>query len=181
MRNYQHLKAYHIWSNLSMKCLEKIVDCYSQFDASDGIEQPVSLFLGLYSIWPAVICFWKSHEALPMIFFFFFTFLLLNQEHAVCNRFSQSAILNWHTICGPTNQYIYIYLPVGLILSLTNAFRLPPPFWNHMPVCRSSPYLKWCPTLRGLHSLEVRKHCHIISPVISGNRLLGVTMRRQLQ
>ena len=30
--------------------LEKIVDCYSQSDASDGIEQPASLFLVLYSI-----------------------------------------------------------------------------------------------------------------------------------
>ena len=39
-----------IWSNLSVKYLEKIVDCYPQSDVSDGIEQPASLFLVLYSI-----------------------------------------------------------------------------------------------------------------------------------
>ena len=39
-----------IWSNLSVKYLEKIVDCYPQSDASDGIEQPASIFLVLYSI-----------------------------------------------------------------------------------------------------------------------------------
>ena len=33
-----------------MKYLEKIVDCYPQSDASDGIEQPASLFLVMYSI-----------------------------------------------------------------------------------------------------------------------------------
>ena len=45
----------------------------------------------------------------------------------------------------------------------------------YIPV--SSSCLKWCPTLRGLHSPEVRKHCQIISPVISGNRLLRQTRR----
>ena len=49
-RNYQHVKTYHIWSNLSVKYLEKIVDCYPQSDSSDGLEQPASLFLVLYSI-----------------------------------------------------------------------------------------------------------------------------------
>ena len=39
-----------IWSSLSVNCLEKIVDCYAQSDASDGIEQPASIFLVLYSI-----------------------------------------------------------------------------------------------------------------------------------
>ena len=34
----------------SVKCLEKIVDRYPQSDASDGMEQPASLFLVLYSI-----------------------------------------------------------------------------------------------------------------------------------
>ena len=43
-RNYQHVKTYQIWSNFSVKYLEKIVDCYPQSDASDGIEQPASLF-----------------------------------------------------------------------------------------------------------------------------------------
>ena len=33
-----------------MKYLEKIVDCYPQSDASDGIEQSASLFLVLYLI-----------------------------------------------------------------------------------------------------------------------------------
>ena len=32
----------------------------------------------------------------------------------------------------------------------------------YMPVCRSSPCLKWCPTLKGLHSPGVRKHCQMI-------------------
>ena len=48
--NYQHLKTYHIWSNLSVEYLEKIVDCYPQADASDEIEQTASLFLVLLSI-----------------------------------------------------------------------------------------------------------------------------------
>ena len=54
-------------------------------------------------------------------------------------------------------------MPEGLILSQTSAFRLLPPFSNHGPiymlVYRSSPCLKWCQTLRGLHSPGVRKHC----------------------
>ena len=33
-----------------MRYLEKIVDCYPQSDASDGIEKMASLFLVLYSI-----------------------------------------------------------------------------------------------------------------------------------
>ena len=48
-RNDLHLKTYHIWSNLSVKYLEKTVDCYPQSDASGGIEQPASPFLVLYS------------------------------------------------------------------------------------------------------------------------------------
>ena len=51
-------------------------------------------------------------------------------------------------------------MPNGLMLSQSSAFRLPPPFWN-----ASSPCLKWCPTAGA--SLF-----RIISPVISGNRLL---------
>ena len=44
-RNDLHLKTYHIWSNLSVKYMEKIVDCYPQSDVSDGTEQLASLFL----------------------------------------------------------------------------------------------------------------------------------------
>ena len=84
----------------SMKCLGKIVDRYPQSDTSDGMEQPASLFLVLYSIlcpqWSVSV----SHEELltmqqklPMILFlllFVFTFHLLNQEHGVNNERSQS-------------------------------------------------------------------------------------------
>ena len=41
--------------------LEKIVDCYPQSDASDGIEQLASLFLVLYSI----ICMQWSASGKP--------------------------------------------------------------------------------------------------------------------
>ena len=41
-RNYQHLKTDYIWSSLSVKCLEKIVGCYPQSDASDGTAKPAS-------------------------------------------------------------------------------------------------------------------------------------------
>ena len=44
-------------------------------------------------------------------------------------------------------------MPEGLILSQTNAFRQPG---------FSNPCLKWCPTLRGLHSPGVRKRCQMI-------------------
>ena len=64
--NYQHVKTFHIWSNLSVKYLEKIVDCYPQSDASDGIEQLASLFLVLYSIlcpqWSASSKPWRATD-----------------------------------------------------------------------------------------------------------------------
>ena len=50
MRNYQRLKTYYIWSNILVKCLEKIVSCYPQSNASDGTAQLALLFLVLYSI-----------------------------------------------------------------------------------------------------------------------------------
>ena len=71
-----------------MKCLENIVDCYPRSNASDGIAQPASLFLVLYSSARSDLV---SHEALPtMQHDDFFTFLLLNQEHGVNNERSQS-------------------------------------------------------------------------------------------
>ena len=63
----------------------------------------------------------------------------------------------------------HIYMPEDLILSQTSAFGLPPPFFFFFRWClmssgyRSSPCLKWCPTLKRLHSPGVRKHCQIIS------------------
>ena len=47
MRNYQHLKTYYIWSNLSVKYLEMIVDCNPMWVME---EQPALLFLVLYLI-----------------------------------------------------------------------------------------------------------------------------------
>ena len=47
MRNYQHFRTYYIWSNILVKCLEKIVSCYPQSDASDGTVQLALLFLVL--------------------------------------------------------------------------------------------------------------------------------------
>ena len=55
-------KLSHI--KLTVKHLETIVDCYPQSDASDGMEQPASLFLVLYSILCPDLLF-VSHEALP--------------------------------------------------------------------------------------------------------------------
>ena len=50
----------------SVKCLEKIVDRYPQTDASDGMEQPASLFLVLYSIlcpqWSAFGKPWRATD-----------------------------------------------------------------------------------------------------------------------
>ena len=70
-------------ANLSVKCLEKIVDYYPRSDASDGIEQPASLFLVLYSIlcplWSAFGKPWSATDCRG--YWRFFTFLLLNQEH----------------------------------------------------------------------------------------------------
>ena len=46
--------------------MEKIVDCYPQFDASDGIEQPALIFLVLYSIlypqWSASVKPWSATD-----------------------------------------------------------------------------------------------------------------------
>ena len=72
------------------------------------------------------------------------------------SQFSQSAIPNRHTTCGPwatkkttvcekncffhiahswqSSIYIHRSMPEGLILSQTSAFWLPPPFWNHGPI-----------------------------------------------
>ena len=94
MRNYQHLRTYHVWSNLQVIYLEKIVTCYPQSDASDGIEQLASLFLVLYSIlcsqWPASGKPWSATDDAAEVTEDFFTFLLLNQEHGVNNERSQS-------------------------------------------------------------------------------------------
>ena len=82
-----------IWSNLSVKYLEKIVDCYPQSDASDGIEQPASLFLVLYSSfcphWSASGKPWSTTDDAAEATDDFFTFLP-NQEHGVNNERSQS-------------------------------------------------------------------------------------------
>ena len=54
--NYQFIREISTPQNLpylkqsSVKCVDEIVDCYPQSDASDGIEQPASLFLVLCSI-----------------------------------------------------------------------------------------------------------------------------------
>ena len=104
--------------------------------------------------------------------------------------FSQPVIPNWYRMWPhqkdrsarkkkmKSEQLAVQYIPEGLLLSQTSAFRLLSPFWNHgpiYPVYRSSPCLKWCPILRGLHSPEVRKHCQIISPVISGFEPIRLT------
>ena len=69
---------------------EKIVDCYPQSKASDGIEQPASLFLVLYSVfcpqWSASGKPWQCSSGYQWLF----TFLLLNQECGVNNECSQS-------------------------------------------------------------------------------------------
>ena len=57
LSSYEFMRE--IINSLSVKYLEKIVDCYPQSDTSDGIEQAASLFLVLYSNpLPAVICLW---------------------------------------------------------------------------------------------------------------------------
>ena len=85
-----------------MRYLEKIVDCYPQSDASDGIEQPASLFLVLYWILcPQWSAFGKPRSATDdaaeatddffvFVCLFVFTFFLLNQEHGVNNERPQS-------------------------------------------------------------------------------------------
>ena len=89
-RNYQHIKTYCIWSNLSVKCLEKIVGSFPQSDASDGTAQAASLFLFLYSIlcpqWSASKRYRRCSRGCRWLF----TFLLCNQEHGVNNERSQS-------------------------------------------------------------------------------------------
>ena len=127
--------------------------------------------------------------------FFFFTFLLLNQEHGINNECSQSIQpvrhSKWTHRVWPRQKdrstrkkkkkEMFLahsaHLPVqysmgpclfkGLILSQTGAFRLPPPFWNHGPICASSPCLKWCPTAGA--SLF-----RFISPVFSWKSSVGV-------
>ena len=91
-----------IWSNLSVKYLEKIVDCYPQSDASDGIEQPASLFLVLYSIfcphWSASGKPWSTtDDAAEATDDFFLHFFLIKSTVWIMNarsRFRQSAIPN---------------------------------------------------------------------------------------
>ena len=85
-----------------MKCLEKTVDCYPQSDASDGIEQPASLFLVLYwLLCPQWSAFGKPRSVTDdaaeatddFLFLFVCLFLylfLLNQEHGVNNERPQS-------------------------------------------------------------------------------------------
>ena len=77
-----------------MKCPEKIVDCYPQSDASDGMGSN-RLRYSWFCIRSSARSdlFLVSHEALPtmrqrlpMISFCFLTFLLLIQEHGVNNE-----------------------------------------------------------------------------------------------
>ena len=74
----------------SVKCLEKTVDCCPQSDASDGIEQPASLFLVLYSILCPQGKPWSATDDTAEHTHDCFTCLLLNQEHGVNNERSQS-------------------------------------------------------------------------------------------
>ena len=61
--------------------LEKIVDCYPQSDASDGIEQLTSLFLVLYSIlcmqWSASSKPWSATDDAAEVTDNFFNFFFL--------------------------------------------------------------------------------------------------------
>ena len=70
------------------------VNCYPQSDTSDGIEQLASLFLILYLIlcsqWSASGKPWSRRCSRGYRWFFYFTFLLLNQEHSVNNERWQS-------------------------------------------------------------------------------------------
>ena len=108
------------------------------------------------------------------------------------SRFSPSAIPNGHTTCGSTKKAVvrekekkkkecFSRIESSWQSSICNTgpclkvwyCRLHSEIMDlHMPVYRSSPCLKWCPTLRGLHSSGERKHCQMIFSVISGNRLL---------
>ena len=83
----------------SVKCVDEIVDCYPQTDASDGIEQPASIFLVLCSIlcpqWSAFGKPWSvtaetMQQRLPFFVLFCFLTFLLNQEHGVHNEGSKS-------------------------------------------------------------------------------------------
>ena len=105
----------------SVKCVDEIVDCYPQTDASDGTEQPASLFLVLCSIlcpqWSAFGKPWSvtaetMQQRLPFFFFFFFFFkhfFLIKNTVFIMNarsRFNPSAIPNWHAACGPTKKTV---------------------------------------------------------------------------
>ena len=81
-------------TNLWVKCLEKIVNCYPQSNVSDGIEQLASLFLVLYLTlcpqWSAFGKPWSATDDAAEATDDCFTFLLFNQEHSVNNERSAS-------------------------------------------------------------------------------------------
>ena len=104
------------------------------------------------------------------------------------SRFSQSAIPNGHTACGPAKMTIVcgkkrVFLEHSMHLAVQDSIDPCLKVWYchrpklfdchlhseimnlYMPVYRSSPCLKWCPNAGA--SLF-----RIISPVISGNHLL---------
>ena len=78
----------------SVKCLEKIVDCYPQSDANDGTEQTASLFQVLYSIlcpqWSAMKRYRRCSRGYRWFFLNIYLTFVLNQEHGVNNERSQS-------------------------------------------------------------------------------------------
>ena len=147
-----------------MKCLEKIVNCYPQSDASDGIEQPASLFLVLYSIlcphWSAFGKPWSATDDAAVATDDFLTFLL-NQKHGVLiARSWQSSI-----IIGPCLKVWYCHRPALFDFHLHSEITD-----LYMPVYRSSPcqrsgavwksrWTSWAPVPNKLTvSVDVKQH-----------------------
>ena len=131
------------------------------WNRATGFAIPGSVFDPLH----VVICFWsamKRYRRCSRGYRWFFTFLFLNQEHGVNNERLQSiqSVRHFKRMWPHQKDRSAQKRSMleGLSVSVTDQRLYSEIMDLYMPVYRSSPCLKWCPTFRGFHfSRNIKK------------------------